>query len=99
MAKDSRTDFRKFVSQQGNPELAEKLEHTLALQTLNDNISEILKLVPYTGLLWMACNFLYNYGLMYSSITSSMVLNNSAPMWIWLFSLSPFIPVGERESF
>ena len=55
--------------------------------------------MPKTALLWMLCNFFYNYGLMYSSITSSMVLNNSVPMWVWLFSLSPLIPLAERETF
>lgn len=82
-----------------NPEMAGMLQNTVKLQTLNEDVKEIIAMTWKVSLLWMACNYFYNYGLMYSSITSSMVLNNSAPMWVWLFSLSPLIPLMHREKF
>lgn len=79
--------------------MAEMLRDTVGYQTFREEVDEIITMTWRCSLLWMACNYFYNYGLMYSSITSSMVLNNSAPMWVWLFSLSPLVPLVHREKF
>jgi solute carrier family 35, member F5 len=92
-------DYRGYVRNHSNPEMSSLLKRTIELQTLNEEVNDIFAMTWKTAVLWLGCQFLYNYGLMYSSITSSMVLNNSAPMWIWLFSLSPLVPIVHRESF
>ena len=50
-------------------------------------------------LLWFGSNYFYNYGLEYASITSSVILSNTSPMWVYVLSLSCFVPVLHREKF
>ena len=47
--------------------------------------------------MWGLANYLHNYGLVYASITSSVVLSNTSPAWIYVISLSPFLPESVRE--
>ena len=47
--------------------------------------------------MWGLANYLYNYGLVYASITSSVVLSNTSPAWIYIISLTPFMPESMRE--
>jgi len=49
--------------------------------------------------LWILCNYAYTYSVMYSNITSLMVLNNSTPVWTWMLCLTPMVPVALREEF
>ena len=44
-------------------------------------------------------NYLYNYGLAYSSITSSVILSNTSPTWVYLISISCLVPIQHRQAF
>ena len=50
-------------------------------------------------MLWFLANYFYNYGLLYASITSSVVLSNTSPAWVYLLSLSCLVPAATREKF
>ena len=50
-------------------------------------------------MLWFLANYFYNYGLLYASITSSVVLSNTSPAWVYLLSLSCLVPAAFREKF
>lgn len=50
-------------------------------------------------LLWFCSTYFYNYGLLYASITSSVILSNTSPMWVYLISLSCLVPATLRERF
>ena len=50
-------------------------------------------------MLWFLANYFYNYGLLYATITSSVVLSNTSPAWVYLLSLSCLVPVSYREKF
>lgn len=50
-------------------------------------------------MIWFLANYFYNYGLLYSSITSSVVLANTSPAWVYLLSISCLIPTIYREKF
>jgi solute carrier family 35, member F5 len=75
------------------------LKSTLLYQTMTAEVNEVLSMTWKVALMWTAMNFCYNYGLMYSSITTNMVLNNSCPMWVWLLSLSPIVPAAFQDTF
>jgi len=49
--------------------------------------------------LWFFANYFYNLGLLYSTITSSVVLSNTSSMWVYLTGLSCLVPVATREKF
>jgi solute carrier family 35 protein F5 len=99
MAAEGRSEVHEYVRSHKNPNMATMLKSTLVLQTMTEEVNEVLAITWQTAVLWIGTNFCYNYGLMYSSITTNMVLNNSCPMWIWLLSLSPIIPAAHREQF
>ena len=40
-----------------------------------------------------------NYGLVFASITTSIVLFNTTPVWIYAISLSTLVPLTLREKF
>ena len=50
-------------------------------------------------MLWFLANYFYNYGLLYATITSSVVLSNTSPAWVYLLNLSCLIPKIHREKF
>ena len=50
-------------------------------------------------MLWFLANYFYNYGLLYASITSSVVLSNTSPAWVYLIGLSCIVPLASREKF
>ena len=50
-------------------------------------------------MIWFLANYFYNYGLLYSSITSSVVLANTSPAWVYLLSISCLVPAVYREKF
>ena len=50
-------------------------------------------------LIWLLDNYFYDYGLLYASITSSVVLSNTTPIWVYALSISCFIPLLHREKF
>ena len=49
--------------------------------------------------IWFLANYFYNYGLLYASITSSVVLANTSPAWVYLMSISCLVPAFYREKF
>lgn len=49
--------------------------------------------------LWFLANYFYNYGLLYASVTSSVVLSNTSPAWVYILSISCLVPVAVREKF
>lgn len=79
--------------------MSTQLKHTLELQAFKSEMREIISMTWKVALLWIMCNFSYTYSVMYSNITSLMVLTNSTPVWTWLLSLSPIVPVVLREEF
>lgn len=56
-------------------------------------------MAPITALLWMSCTYFNNYGLILASVTSAMVLFNTAPVWVYALSLSKLVPLAHREKF
>ena len=70
-----------------------------AMQQLKDEVKPIIKLSFYFCLLWFTSNYFYNFGLSYASITSSVVLSNTSPVWVYLLGLSCFMPAALRETF
>lgn len=50
-------------------------------------------------MLWFAANYFYNYGLLYATITSSVVLSNTSPIWVYVLSLMCCLPRSVREDF
>ena len=50
-------------------------------------------------MLWFLANYFYNYGLLYATITSSVVLSNTSPAWVYLLSLSCLVPALDRQKF
>ena len=50
-------------------------------------------------LLWFLANYFYNYGLLYASVTSSVVLSNTSPAWVYILSISCLVPTAVRQKF
>jgi len=64
--------------------------------------AKVLTIIPislYFCLIWFLANYTYNYGLLYASITSSVVLSNTSPAWVYLLNLSCLVPAANREKF
>ena len=59
----------------------------------------IVPISMYFCMIWFLANYTYNYGLLYASITSSVVLSNTSPAWVYLISLSCLVPAISREKF
>lgn len=60
---------------------------------------QIFPISLYFCILWFLANYFYNYGLLYASITSSVVLSNTSPAWVYLLSISCLVPAAVREKF
>ena len=73
--------------------MAKKFKSTVEFFDMKENTIEILKMAAFSAILWMACNYFFNYGLVNASITTSTVLFNTAPVWIYAISLSPIVPL------
>jgi len=73
--------------------------HAEKLAKLKTDIREVLGLSLTFCLLWFTSTYFYNYGLEYASITSSVVLSNTAPMWVYVLALSCIVPANHREKF
>ena len=59
----------------------------------------VVKISAIFALLWFASNYAYNYGLLYTSVTSSVILSSTNPTWIYLISLSCIVPQMHRKKF
>jgi drug/metabolite transporter (DMT)-like permease len=57
----------------------------------------VVKISAIFALLWFASNYAYNYGLLYTSVTSSVILSSTNPTWIYLISLSCIVPQMHRK--
>lgn len=49
--------------------------------------------------LWFLANYFYNFGLLYASVTSSVVLSNTSPAWVYILNISCLVPALVREKF
>ena len=70
-----------------------------ALDELKASVKFIFPISLTFCMIWFAANYTYNYGLLYASITSSVVCSNTSPAWVYLLSLSCLIPAAYREKF
>ena len=59
----------------------------------------MLKISAIFALFWFLSNYFYNYGLAYASVTSSVVLSNTSPTWVYLISISCLLPAQNRHAF
>ena len=50
-------------------------------------------------MLWFLTNYFFNCGLVYATVTSSVVLWNTSPAWVFLISMSCLVPALVREKF
>lgn len=48
-------------------------------------------------MLWFLSNYFYNFGLLYASVTSSVVLSNTSPAWVYVLNISCLVPAAVRE--
>jgi len=80
----------------GNTEI---LTATEELKNLKLELKEIVRLSFYFALLWFMSNYFYNYGLAFASITSSVILSNTSPMWVYILGISCIVPVAIRDKF
>ena len=62
-------------------------------------MKEIAKLSLTFCFIWFLANYFYNYGLLYATITSSVVLSNTSPVWVYLIAISCLVPGATREKF
>ena len=69
------------------------------LKKLKKEVKEIVCLSLTFCLIWFLANYFYNYGLLYATITSSVVLSNTSPVWVFVISISCLVPASTRESF
>jgi solute carrier family 35 protein F5 len=59
----------------------------------------VFKISAVFALFWFLSNYLYNYGLSCSSITSSTILSNTSPTWVYLISISCLLSEQQRQQF
>ena len=69
------------------------------LKNLKHDVRNIVWLSLTFCMLWFAANYFYNYGLLYATITSSVVLSNTSPIWVYVLSLMCCVPKSVREDF
>lgn len=62
-------------------------------------VRHVFKISAIFALFWFLSNYFYNYGLAYASITSSVILSNTSPTWVYLISISCFLPTQNRQAF
>ena len=60
---------------------------------------EVARVSGFFFLMWFFSNYFYNYGLLYASITSSVVLSNTSPTWVFLLGISCLVPRRIRQHF
>eukprot|EP00353_Schmidingerella_taraikaensis_P012151 CAMPEP_0185588252 /NCGR_PEP_ID=MMETSP0434-20130131/52314_1 /TAXON_ID=626734 ORGANISM="Favella taraikaensis, Strain Fe Narragansett Bay" /NCGR_SAMPLE_ID=MMETSP0434 /ASSEMBLY_ACC=CAM_ASM_000379 /LENGTH=306 /DNA_ID=CAMNT_0028210759 /DNA_START=203 /DNA_END=1119 /DNA_ORIENTATION=- len=73
-----------------------------ARENLNKLKKQVKKIFPISltfCLLWFLANYFYNFGLLYASVTSSVVLSNTSPAWVYILSISCLVPAAFREKF
>ena len=71
----------------------------MELNSLGLEVRKIMKLSLTFCLLWFLANYFYNFGLLYATITSSVVLSNTSPVWVYVVSISCLVPKDVREKF
>ena len=71
----------------------------MELEHLKRIVKKIFPISLTFCLLWFLANYFYNYGLLYASITSSVVLSNTSSAWVFLLSISCLVPSRVREKF
>lgn len=59
----------------------------------------VVKISAIFALLWFSSNYTYNCGILYTSVTSSVVLSSTNPTWVYLISLSCIVPLMHRKKF
>ena len=91
---NSYSDVDDLQSQFKNEDKNDKEYSDLKIET-----KAIFKLSMTFCLLWFVSNYFYNYGLAFASVTSSVILSNTSPMWVYLISLSCVVPAAMREKF
>jgi solute carrier family 35 protein F5 len=74
-------------------------DFVLKLDKLKVELKEVFKLSAMFCLLWFFSNYFYNYGLAFASVTSSVILSNTSPMWVYIFGLSCLVPAIMRDKF
>lgn len=70
-----------------------KLDH------LKGDVRKIFPISLTFCFLWFLANYFYNYGLLYATITSSVVLSNTSPAFVYLLGISCLVPAARREQF
>ena len=66
---------------------------------MKKEVKEIAKLSLTFCFIWFLANYFYNYGLLYATITSSVVLSNTSPVWVYIIAISCLVPRLTREKF
>ena len=66
---------------------------------LKHDVGKIFPISLTFCFLWFLANYLYNYGLLYATITSSVVLSNTSPAFVYLLAISCLVPASHREKF
>ena len=72
----------------------------LARQQLDALKATVRKTYPLSltfCLVWFFANYFYNYGLMYASVTTSVVLSNTSPAIVYMLNLSCLVPAAVRQ--
>ena len=69
------------------------------LLKLKQEVKEIFWLSLTFCFIWFLANYFYNYGLLYATITSSVVLSNTSPVWVYMISVSCLVPASTRANF
>ena len=82
-----------------NIDIGDKIRAAHELAKLRYDVKEILQLSLTFCLIWFASNYFYNYGLLYATITSSVVLSNTSPIWVYVISISCCVSIKSREKF
>ena len=81
-----------------NSEVEGPFKAAAELKKLKKEVREIVCLSLTFCLIWFLANYFYNYGLLYASITSSVILSNTSPVWVYIVSLSCLVPSSTREN-
>ena len=69
------------------------------MESTKGQVRRVLPISLTFCLLWFLANYFYNYGLLYASITSSVILANTSSAWVFLLNISCLVPVTGRQKF
>jgi solute carrier family 35 protein F5 len=70
-----------------------------AQATFRRDLKQVLRIAGVSALFWFSLNYFYNLGLLYATLTSSVIISNTSAAWVFVVSVSCLMPTEHKQRF